>query len=69
MVHSCIFVNTHKQAHKVNLSLLQKLCRTADLLALLVAELHKGGVISFRITQRKSDSAQIDFLEWKHRHL
>lgn len=58
IVHSCLFfVNIHKQAHKVKR---KQSFSAAEVVqncwsALLVAELHKGGVISFRITQRKSN--------------
>lgn len=68
MAHSLSFLNSHKQAHKVkrrrsvSVTEVRQNCWSA----LLVAELHKGGIISFRITQIKHAlTVQIDFLERK----
>lgn len=56
----CVFVNTHTKCCAQGQAPLQQ-----ELSALLMAELHKGGVISFRITQIKHAlTVQIDFLEW-----
>lgn len=63
----CFHVHTNWQ-HKVKL---KRSLSAAEVVqdgwsALFVAQLHKGGVISFRITQIKHTlTVQIDFLQWK----